>query len=300
MKKPEASNAGQKVRQGGAAEFHEPKRLPPGKVSFADIGLDEALSRAEGAIAVFEEAFLYTAREDIRRLLALVQSGGAGPDQGPALKPIRTIALHLREHGGMFDYPLVTNVAKSLLDFTEGSSSLAAEDLELLAVHANSLRLLIEEQVKGHDSARGKEIVDRLERAVSRYQAAKGDKRQNSALIIDDDPDLADFTRIVLAELGLKVSVEENYESALKNFPAMDWSVVIADIFMGGMGGIEGIKRIREASPGVKILAISAGHGQMNQGSTLMAATKIGADAVLAKPFDVEALTKAVLPFLGK
>ena len=265
MKKPEASNGGQKARQDSAAEFHELKRLPPGKVSFSDIGLDEALSRAESAIATHGEAFLDNARADIRWLLALIQSGGAGPDQEPALKPIRTIALHLREHGGMFDYPLVTYVAKSLLDFAEGSSSLAA-DLELLSVHANSLRLLIEERVKGRDSARGKEIVDILERAISRHQAAKEDKKQNSALIIDDDPDLANFTRLVLAELGLKVSVEENYESALKNFPAMDWSVIVADIFMDGMGGIGGIRRIREASAGVKILAISAGHDQMNQG----------------------------------
>jgi hypothetical protein len=36
--------------------------------------------------------------------------------------------------------------------------------------------------------------------------------------------------------------------------------------FMDGMGGIGGIRRIREASAGVKILAISAGHDQMNQG----------------------------------
>jgi hypothetical protein len=38
----------------------------------------------------------------------------------------------------------------------------------------------------------------------------------------------------------------------------------------------------------------------MDQGNTLKAATRIGADAVLEKPFDVETLTKAVLPFLGK
>ena len=322
VKKSEAKNdpGGRKDREGAEAKFYEPKRLPPAKVSFADIDLGEALSRAEGAIAAHKDAFLDTAQSDIRRLLNLIQPRAGGPHQEPALWAIKTIALHLREHGGMFDYPLVTNVAKSLFDFAEGNSSFAAKDLGLLTVYANSLRLLFEEQVEGYDSARGKEIVNVLEQAVSHHEGrivavpeamrerpantggevAKGHKNRNSALVNDDDPEMGDFMRIVLAESGLNVTLEKSYESALKNFPAMDWSIVVAAIYMEGMGGIKGIKRIREVSADVKILAISAGHGRMNVGDTLRAAIKIGADASLAKPLDVETLTKAILPFIDK
>ncbi len=69
---------------------------------------------------------------------------------------------------------------------------------------------------------------------------------------------------------------------------------VIIDIFRPGIGGIEGIKLIREKHPDAKIIAMSGGFGPMDKEQALKAAKQAGADAVLAKPFLPEELLKVV------
>jgi CheY-like chemotaxis protein len=63
---------------------------------------------------------------------------------------------------------------------------------------------------------------------------------------------------------------------------------------MGGMGGIEGIARIAAMRQKLPIIAISGGHQDTTTEKTLRAATKVGASAVLAKPFTADDLTRLV------
>ena len=65
-------------------------------------------------------------------------------------------------------------------------------------------------------------------------------------------------------------------------------ALFMADIFMPGMGGIEGIKKIREMSPAATIIAMSGGWGGMSAKNSLTVAQKIGADTRLEKPFTVK------------
>tara|TARA_A100001037_G_scaffold181337_1_gene162512 strand:+ start:75 stop:290 length:216 start_codon:yes stop_codon:yes gene_type:complete len=70
--------------------------------------------------------------------------------------------------------------------------------------------------------------------------------------------------------------------------------VVVTDIFTPGIGGIEGIKLVREARPDTHIIAMSRGWDGMTAANSDLAARKIGANAFLKKPFKIEDLLSAL------
>ena len=73
--------------------------------------------------------------------------------------------------------------------------------------------------------------------------------------------------------------------------------LVITDIFMPDMDGIESILAIRRAAPGTKIIAMSGG-GAGPSALYLAAAGKFGADALLEKPFAIDDLRAMVRQLL--
>ena len=118
-------------------------------------------------------------------------------------------------------------------------------------------------------------------------------------LIIDDSSTIRTFLADVLSRNGFQTLVAETMELALLDAVRKEFDLAIIDIFMPGMGGIEGISKIRECSPNAKILAISAGYGDMDKMKTLQAASMQGADMTMAKPFEEEELLAAINGLLG-
>lgn len=116
--------------------------------------------------------------------------------------------------------------------------------------------------------------------------------------VIDDDEAITDLIVDMLSISGHEVTNSASVEDALQNMETSQYDVVITDIFMPGMGGVEGIKAIRTLQPSVKIIAISGGFTNMPSGDALKAMQKIGADATLAKPFEIDELKKLVESFL--
>ena len=110
--------------------------------------------------------------------------------------------------------------------------------------------------------------------------------------IVDDEPSVLEAASLVLENHGYLPVIAKDIESVFSLDTPLH--AVIIDIFMPGIGGIEGIKKIREKYPDAKIIAISGGFGTMHKEQALKAAKQTGADAVLAKPFLPEALLKVV------
>ena len=110
--------------------------------------------------------------------------------------------------------------------------------------------------------------------------------------IVDDEPSVLEATSQVLNNHGYLSIIAKDIESVFSLDTPLH--AVIIDIFMPGIGGIEGIKKIREKYPDAKIIAISGGFGTMDKEQALKAAKQTGADAVLAKPFLPEELLKVV------
>jgi DNA-binding response OmpR family regulator len=111
-------------------------------------------------------------------------------------------------------------------------------------------------------------------------------------LVIDDDTDITEFFGAVLSARDYQVTIAHTVEEGLVGFAALKYDVVFMDLFMDGVGGIEGIKVIRQSASDVFIIAISAGYKDIPPDTALKAALKIGADIALAKPFTADDLAK--------
>jgi CheY-like chemotaxis protein len=102
-------------------------------------------------------------------------------------------------------------------------------------------------------------------------------------LIIDDEPAIRDLLVRVLHKAGHTGYEAANGDEGIELFRRVRPALVITDIVMPDIEGIEVIRRLRQADPMVPILAIS-GSGKPLY---LRAATTLGATAALAKPFDI-------------
>ncbi len=78
-------------------------------------------------------------------------------------------------------------------------------------------------------------------------------------LVIDDDDQIRDVFRQILEHAGYEVEVAPDGLEGIRLFKEKNIDLVITDILMPGMGGLETIMELRLASPDVKIIAISGG-----------------------------------------
>ncbi len=125
-------------------------------------------------------------------------------------------------------------------------------------------------------------------------------EERKHAIIIDDSGTIRTILADMLNKHGFQTLAAETMELAFMDIKRQQFDIAIVDIFMPGMGGIEGIRKIHKTYENVKIVAISAGHDAMNKDQALKAALLQGADAVLAKPFEEEDLMTVVNDLLGQ
>lgn len=112
-------------------------------------------------------------------------------------------------------------------------------------------------------------------------------------LVVDDEKSLRDFVRRNLEARGYKVSVASNGLEAMAVFNNEDIDLVILDVMMPHMDGLETTRRIREISK-VPIIILTA----LGEESDKVRAFDLGVDDYLTKPFGVGELMgriKAVL-----
>ena len=109
-------------------------------------------------------------------------------------------------------------------------------------------------------------------------------------LIIDDEVSIRRLLVRVLNNAGHTVHEASNGEEGLELFHQVNPELVITDIVMPDMEGIEVIRRVRQEAPTVPILAISGSGTPVY----LRAATTLGATAALAKPFEIAELLAVV------
>ena len=118
-------------------------------------------------------------------------------------------------------------------------------------------------------------------------------------LIVDDDPRLLRSLRSVLEDAGHDVTEESDGARALKRFAGHPSDLVITDIYMPEMDGIEFLIRLRDAFPEAKIIGMSGG-GYMPKESVLEAAHWSGVDGRLAKPLDADEVVRLVASVLNE
>jgi two-component system nitrogen regulation response regulator NtrX len=103
-------------------------------------------------------------------------------------------------------------------------------------------------------------------------------------MIVDDEPSIRTSLEGVLEDEGYKVVCAGDGRAALKTMEEEMPDLVLLDIWMPGIDGIETLKRMRELNPALQVIMIS-GHGTIE---TAVSATKLGAFDFIEKPLSLE------------
>jgi len=112
-------------------------------------------------------------------------------------------------------------------------------------------------------------------------------------LVIDDEPKIRELILLIVKELD-----HEAYEAAdglqgCRLAETIDFDLVITDIIMPNLEGIETIAYLRKRQPNLKIIAMSGG-GRGRHTELLDVAERMGAQVTLVKPFHRSALLAAL------
>jgi len=116
------------------------------------------------------------------------------------------------------------------------------------------------------------------------------EKAQGRLLIVEDDSALRRSLHTTLGSLGFDLSEASNGEDALANLRMADYEVVILDINMPGIGGIETCRRIRHKSTKLQILMLTVRDDEDDK----VEASEAGADDYVTKPFQSRELTARI------
>ena len=109
-------------------------------------------------------------------------------------------------------------------------------------------------------------------------------------LLIDDEPDILRVLSRSLRADGFTVSTAGNGESGLSQFRSEQPDIVLTDIKMPGMDGIEVLKQVKQEDPGTEVIMVT-GHGDIENA---IEALKYGASDFITKPVRDDALALAL------
>ena len=123
-------------------------------------------------------------------------------------------------------------------------------------------------------------------------QASTNQPRENDPLrilVVEDEPQIANFLRTGLGYEGFSVAVAEDGHGALAELKRFKPQLVILDLMLPGINGMELAERLR-ADPELMIIMLTA----RDEVADRIAGLKAGADDYLVKPFDFEELVARI------
>ena len=116
-------------------------------------------------------------------------------------------------------------------------------------------------------------------------------------LVVDDDADVRAVVRKVITKLGHQVWDVADGHEALRILETSPVDLIISDVYMAAMDGMELLVRIQQLELDAPVVVISGG-GFKSRDEVLKIAAACGAVATLDKPFTVEQLRDTVEPLL--
>ena len=123
-----------------------------------------------------------------------------------------------------------------------------------------------------------------------REGSAVGDKVPPHILVMEDDLSVAKGLDMVLTEEGYEVYLAGTGALALEAFKQKRYDLLVADLRLPDMDGMEVIKKVKSQKPDTEVVVIT-GYGTS---ATAVEAMKLGAHDFLPKPFTEEQIKAAV------
>jgi CheY-like chemotaxis protein len=124
---------------------------------------------------------------------------------------------------------------------------------------------------------------------------ARPDRPEAVVLLVEDDEDNRELMTEVLESDGYRVVLAVNGAEALRVLGAQRVDVVVTDIGMPGVGGLDVARAAAAAQPRIPVVVVT-GYSERDD----VASARDGIDRVLVKPIDPDMLTEAVTAALGR
>lgn len=117
-----------------------------------------------------------------------------------------------------------------------------------------------------------------------------------SILAVDDDPNMQRLIKFYLASKIFSVTTVSSGRLALHQLATQNFDLIISDIQMPQMDGIDLVKEVRRRNQSLPVIIISAFGKSVHEQQLLQA----GADIILEKPFEQERLIATIDDLLNK
>jgi DNA-binding response OmpR family regulator len=113
-------------------------------------------------------------------------------------------------------------------------------------------------------------------------------------LVIEDDPDISQLLEINLKHIAFQVDVVNNGVDGLNRASNHDYKLIVLDLMLPGMDGLELCRRLRSQAINIPVLMLTARSSELDR----VLGLELGADDYLTKPFSImelQARVKAIL-----
>ncbi len=117
-----------------------------------------------------------------------------------------------------------------------------------------------------------------------------------NVLVVDDDPVIVKALEIRLQKEGFEVKATLDPKTALECLEENEYDLIISDIVMPYLSGIELLSEIKRASPHTPIILISA----LDQKELILTAFELGAQDFVVKPINLDELLLRITKYMPK
>jgi DNA-binding response OmpR family regulator len=115
-------------------------------------------------------------------------------------------------------------------------------------------------------------------------------------LVIEDEHDMANLIRLHLSDLDYAVTIARDGTAGLREALARSWDLIILDLRLPGIDGLEICRRIRAKSQHVPVLMLTSKSSELDR----VVGLEVGADDYVTKPFSVLELAARVKAILRR
>ena len=115
-------------------------------------------------------------------------------------------------------------------------------------------------------------------------------------LIVEDQRESAEFLKLVFEERGYKAVVVDCGEECLKEVVQKNYQIILLDVQLPGINGVETLQRIKQLRPDVGVIMMT-GHAAED---LLQKAMQEGSYACIRKPLQIDSLVETIGRCLNK